>query len=111
NARVNLVIDGYTLIMNPMYGKLTAAPAGNAPVWRTMPVDRWLGHRAFPEVSDSTIPMHGLNPPPSTARMPAGPDGHIVLHEVAFSDEPAPPIHANRLSAAVLERVRDAASL
>ena len=29
--RVNLVIDGNTLIMNPMYGKLTAAPEGGRP--------------------------------------------------------------------------------
>jgi mono/diheme cytochrome c family protein len=106
NARVNLVIDGYTLIMNPMYGKLTAAPAGDWPVWRTMPVDRWLGHQAYIEVSDSTIPMHGLNPPPSTARVPESKgDGYIALDpQVIFSDDALPPAAPSGINLAVLQK-------
>src|SRR5262249_18531213 len=46
HARVNLLIDGYTLIMNPIYGKLTITAANEEPKWQTMPVDRWIGHRA-----------------------------------------------------------------
>src|SRR5207245_364466 len=91
SSRVNVVIDGYTLIMNPMYGKLTVAPTSNVLTWRTIPVDRWLGHRALIELSDSAIPMHGLNPPPSSARMPAGPDGYIAIDRIVFSDDPSPP--------------------
>jgi len=106
-ARVNLVIDGYTLIMNPMYGKLTTAPNSSVLTWRTMPVDRWLGHRAFIEVSDSTIPMHGLNPPASTARVPDGTDGYIVLDRIVFSDDPNPPREMNGLSAAAVARAGD----
>ena len=98
NARVNLVIDGYTLIMNPMYGKLTIAPASDRLVWRTMPVDRWVGHRAYIEVSDSTIPPHGLNPPPSPARMPSGPDGYLAVEQIVFSDDPTPPLQASTLN-------------
>src|SRR5262249_14163249 len=90
-ARVNLVIDGYTLIMNPIYGKLTAAPTSNLLSWYTMPVDRWVGHRAYIELSDCTIPMHRLNPPPSTARPENNGDGYIVLDQVLFSDDPEPP--------------------
>src|SRR5262249_20489012 len=98
DARVNLVIDGYTLIMNPMYGRLTI-PGSGGPAWRTMPVDRWIGHRAYIEVSDSRIPMYGLNPPPSTARVPEGPaDGHVALEEVVFSDDPEPPGTPNRVN-------------
>ena len=55
-CRVNLVIDGYTLIMNPMYGKLTYTPSSDRLVWRTMPVDRWVGHRAFS--SSATARFH-----------------------------------------------------
>ena len=92
NARVNLVIDGNTLIMNPMYGKLTASPDGSLPVWRTMPVDRWIGRRAHIEISDCTIPLHRLNPPPSTARVPAGKgDGYICVQELVLSSEPDMP--------------------
>jgi hypothetical protein len=93
NARVNLVIDGYTLIMNPMYGKLAVIPASDRPSWKTIPVDRWVGHRAFFELSDSTIPAHGLNPPPSTARTPVGPDGYIAVTDIVFSDDARPPLN------------------
>jgi hypothetical protein len=108
HARVNLVIDGYTLIMNPMYGKLTIPVEDDRLSWRTMPVDRWLGHRAYVEVSDSNIPPHRLNPPPSTARVPEGvPDGYIVLDQVVFSDQAEPPGAApNRLNREALDRSR-----
>jgi mono/diheme cytochrome c family protein len=109
NARVNLVIDGYTLIMNPIYGKLTVVATGEQPTWWTMPVDRWLGHRAYIEVSDSRIPMHGLNPPPSTARVPEGPgDGHVILDQVLFSDDAdPPPAVPNRLNLQALDPARE----
>jgi mono/diheme cytochrome c family protein len=103
-GRLNLVIDGYTLIMNPIYGKLTIAAADDRPTWRTMPIDRWIGQRAFIEISDSTIPVHGLNPPPSTARPPDRPDGHIVVDRILFSDDPNPPLAPNRISAEALDR-------
>jgi hypothetical protein len=107
DARVNLVIDGYTLIMNPIYGKLTVAATDERPVWRTMAVDQWIGHRAFIEVRDSRIPMLGLNPPPSTARVPEGPaDGYIVLDQVLFSDDPNPPAAPNRLNLQALDQAR-----
>jgi cytochrome c553 len=108
DARVNLVIDGNTLIMNPIYGRLTIKVSDERPAWRTMAVDRWIGHRAFIEVSDSSIPMHGLNPPPSTARVPEGPaDGYLVLDQVLFSDDPNPPAAPNRLNVQALDRARE----
>jgi hypothetical protein len=94
-GKVNLVIDGYTLIMNPMYGKLSVAPANDRLTWRTIPVDRWVGHRAFLEAVDSTIPMHGLNPPPSSARVPETTDGYVVIREAVLSDDPEPPAVAS----------------
>lgn len=112
-GKVNLVIDGYTLIMNPMYGKLTVAPASHRPMWRTMPVDRWIGQRAFLEAIDSTIPMHGLNPPPSAARVPETADGYIVIKEAVMSDDPQPPTVTSLVGQSVLARggERDLASL
>lgn len=106
-GRVNLVIDGYTLIMNPMYGKLTVAPTGDRLMWRTIPVDRWIGHRAFLEAIDSTIPMHGLNPPPSTARVAETGDGYIVLKQAVFSDDPEPPEVPSRIGAALADHRSD----
>ena len=56
-----------------------------------MPVDRWVGHRAYIEVSDSTHPDARPQPAASTARVPEGTgDGYIVLEQVVFSDDPEP---------------------
>ncbi len=99
-ARLNLVISGNTLIMNPLYGKLTIAPGGKDSeerelVWRTMSVERWVGQRAYIEISDSTIPMHRLSPPPSTLNVSEGPqDGYIVVDQIVFSNDPNPPTTA-----------------
>jgi mono/diheme cytochrome c family protein len=111
NSRVNLVIDGYTLIMNPMYGKLTVAPSSDRLVWRTIPVDRWIGHRAFIEISDNAIPMHGLNPPPSPARMPLGPDGYIAIDKIVFSARAEPSIAPSSVSADTLQTADDLPTL
>ncbi len=94
-ARLNLVIDGYTLIMNPIYGGLKIEPKSERPAWYTMDVGLWKGHRAFLELTDSTIPPYGLNPPAWTGKVPeTAPDATLGLHEVRFSDEATPPATA-----------------
>jgi mono/diheme cytochrome c family protein len=120
SARVNLVIDGNTLIMNPIYGGLTlplkdSSGGETDVVWRTMPVDRWVGHRSFFEIVDSAIPMHRLNPPPSSARVPEGAhDGFVAVEKIVFSDDPNPPVilpNQNNLRALDLAKANDAAAL
>lgn len=92
DSRVNLILDGYTLIMNPIYGGLTVLP-GEQPAWRTIDVGRWRGHRAYVEISDSSIPPHTLSPPPSDGKMPQGPvDGYLTVFEIRCSDHAAPPL-------------------
>jgi hypothetical protein len=105
HARLNLVIDGYTLIMNPMYGGLTITPTNERPVWQTMAVDRWIGQRAYIEISDSSIPVYRLNPPPFTGTIAEGPgDGYIEVRQIYFSGERTPPPSApNRLNLQALE--------
>lgn len=95
-ARLNLIIDGYTLLMSPLYGGLAFDASSEAPRWHTMDVTIWQGHRACIELSDSTIPTHRLNPPPSMARVPDSPsEGYILLEEVRFSDDPTAPLAAS----------------
>ncbi|HZN35924.1 MAG TPA: DUF1549 and DUF1553 domain-containing protein, partial [Pirellulaceae bacterium] len=107
NARVNLVIDGNTLIMDPMYGKLTTIPDNTLPEWRTMPVGRWLGRRAYLEISDSTIPMHRLNPPPSSAHVPVGKgDGYVAIDQICLSDDRRPPQEAHESLPATADQQR-----
>lgn len=112
NARVNLVIDGYTLIMNPMYGGLTIEAREGPPVWRTMDVRQWLGHRAFIELSDSRVPPQRLNPPPSTARVPEGPqDAFLSLQEIRFSNEAKPVVVSSRIHREVLDALLEDSEL
>jgi hypothetical protein len=91
-ARLHLVIDGYTLIMNPIYGGLKVEPKSERPTWYTIDVNLWKGHRAFLELSDSTIPPYGLNPPAWRGNVPeVNADGYLALHEVRFSDQATAP--------------------
>jgi hypothetical protein len=104
-ARVNLIIDGYTLIMNPMYGGLKVEPPSEGSGWRTMNVGEWTGRPAYIEVLDSTIPIYTLNPPPFNGRVPEGPaDGYLVLEQICFSADATPPAMApNRLNGEALD--------
>jgi hypothetical protein len=103
DARVNLVVDGNTLIMNPIYGGLSIKSPGDLLAWHSMAVDRWIGHRAYIEVSDTSVPPHRLNPPPSTARVPENDrDGYFVLDRVLFSDSPVPPATPSRINLAAI---------
>jgi len=108
HGRVNLVVDGHTLIMNPMYGGLTIEATDDHPAWRTMDVKPWLGHRAYLEITDSTIPLHVLREPPSDAREPQGPDGYITVDRICCSDKATPPPELpNQLNLRALERGAD----
>ncbi|HZK82901.1 MAG TPA: DUF1549 domain-containing protein, partial [Humisphaera sp.] len=113
NSRVNLVIDGYTLIMHPIYDGLTIAANSERPVWRTIDVTRWQGHRAYIEISDSAIPLH--NPPksPPDGTVPATPaDGYVVVQRICASDSSVPPpLAPHRLSVEALETAGDAAAV
>src|SRR5439155_17021308 len=46
-GRINLIIDGYQLIRDPIYGGLTlAASSGDRWEWRVQDGHLWEGHRA-----------------------------------------------------------------
>ncbi|HEY1173221.1 MAG TPA: PSD1 and planctomycete cytochrome C domain-containing protein [Verrucomicrobiae bacterium] len=51
-SRVSLVVDGFTLIRNPIYGNLRQTLNSEAPKWYRMDVRMWKGHRAFLEFVD-----------------------------------------------------------
>jgi hypothetical protein len=72
-AKLNLIIDGFQLIRNPIYGGLTIDFKDNhAARWFTQDVSMWPGHWAYVELLD-----HG--------------PGYIALEQVVFSDSPQPP--------------------
>ncbi len=52
-GQVNLIIDGFQLIRDPIYGGLTfTVNHGDAFQWRVQDVSMWKGHRAYVEVID-----------------------------------------------------------
>jgi Protein of unknown function (DUF1549)/Planctomycete cytochrome C len=66
-GRINLIVDGFQLIADPIYGGLTIAVDNESLQWRTMNVSMWLGHRAYIEIVDD------------------GP-GNIGVERIVFSD-------------------------
>lgn len=89
SSRLDLVVDGFTLIRDPVYGGLLQRLDGDSPQWRTFDVAMWQGHRAYLEASDSVVPAPtgDLN---RDATQPHD-DGWFELHAVVASDEAAPP--------------------
>jgi hypothetical protein len=84
-AQVNLIIDGYQLIRDPIYGGLTfGVNSGDKFIWHGQDVSMWQGHRAYIEVLDD------------------GP-GYAALDRIVFSDEGPPPEAPNRLLLGMLD--------
>jgi hypothetical protein len=84
-ARINLIIDGYQLIRDPIYGGLTVPlDRGDRLEWRTQDVSMWLGHRAYVEVLDQG-------------------DGFAALDRVVFADDGPPPEAPNGLLLKLLD--------
>ncbi len=85
-SRINVVIDGYRLIRDPIYGALKRGLDGDAAKWITFDLERWKGRRCTIELSDIAIAD------------PAGdgysPDGSIAVERVLFSERPVPPAAA-----------------
>jgi hypothetical protein len=86
NGRINLVIDGFEKIRDPIYGGLTIAidhPDG--PRWYSQNVAMWVGHRAYIEIADgAAVDFTG-----GRSTYLAG-DGFIAVDEIWFSDNASP---------------------
>jgi hypothetical protein len=51
-GKVRLILDGFQLIQNPIYGGLEFTSGGPAPHWHEQNVEKWVGHRAYIELVD-----------------------------------------------------------
>jgi hypothetical protein len=75
-GRINLIIDGYQLIRDPIYGGLTLKiDHGDKLQWKTMNVSMWQGHRAYVEILDD-----------------GDADAYIGLEQIVFSDAEPPAV-------------------
>jgi hypothetical protein len=85
-GRINLIIDGFEKVRDPIYGGLTlAVDAGDVPRWYTQDVAMWQGHRAYIEIADGAT----LNFTGARTQFFTG-DGWIAVDEVRFDDGPPP---------------------
>jgi len=72
NGHVSLIIDGFHLISNPLYGGLTINVRQDAQFgWYRQDLRKFIGHKAYIEVVDDD-------------------DGYLVIDQVVFSDGPVP---------------------
>ncbi len=72
-VRVNVIIDGFQKIQDPIYGGLTfVVNSGERPQWYVQNLSMWVGQRAYLELLDDG-------------------DGHVALEKVLFSDHGGPP--------------------
>ena len=60
-GRINVVVDGFEKIRDPIYGGLTRKiDGGDQPRWVTQDLGMWLGHSAYLEISDGgTVDFDG----------------------------------------------------
>lgn len=84
-SHINLIIDGYQRIRDPIYGGLTITiDHGDKYEWRVQDVGMWLGHRAYIEIIDD------------------GP-GYVACDKIVFSDDSSPPPAPHPLMARILD--------
>lgn len=85
-SRINVIVDGFQLIRDPIYGPLAFAPDSEAPSWRTVDVRKWMGRSAYLEFLDVRTP--------NLTQSDDGrdrPDAYFLVEEVLLSDSPSPP--------------------
>lgn len=83
-TKINLIIDGFQKIRNPIYGGLTIAPASPDKLqWQTQDVAKWVGHNAYIEILDEGT-------------------GVMEVDEIVFSDAGPPASLSNGLNATLL---------
>ncbi|MCS6975658.1 MAG: PSD1 and planctomycete cytochrome C domain-containing protein [Gemmatales bacterium] len=88
-GRVNVVVDGLTIIRDPIYGSLTFEVKDENLHWRVVDVGMWQGRRAYLEFADSTTPGPSYSLDPKAAGRPG--DAFIAVRRVLLADHAKPP--------------------
>jgi cytochrome c553 len=90
-CRVNVIVDGFTIIRDPIYGSLMQRIDKSDLHWKTFDLRKWVGQRAYIEVIDSITPNPTDSFDPASA--PKESDAFFVLEEVVLSNNRAAPQH------------------
>lgn len=90
NARLNVPVDNFTMICDPIYGGLKRFVDHDEFRWITIDVEMWKGHRAFIEFLDFVTPdlVDGGH------RDGYDSNGWIAVRRVVFSSQSTPPTPA-----------------
>ena len=93
-GRINVVVEGFEKICDPIYGSLTAAVDGGAdPKWVSQDLGLWIGRTAYVELADGAV----IDFTGARSRVVDG-RGYLAVDEVLLSDHPAPPRPAQTLT-------------
>jgi hypothetical protein len=86
HGRVQVVIDGFEKIRDPIYGGLIArVETEDAFTWHTLNLSQWIGQRAYIELADGGVADFTGS---VTAMAPS--EGFIAVDEIRLGDGPAP---------------------
>jgi hypothetical protein len=105
-ARINVPIDNFTMIRDPIYGGLKHVLKDEAFRWVTIDLGMWQGHRAYLEFSDVSAP----DPGDDGHRSGFAPDGFLAVQRICFSEESNPPALKMNAGPSVMEESGDVSS-
>ncbi|HEY7117331.1 MAG TPA: PSD1 and planctomycete cytochrome C domain-containing protein [Tepidisphaeraceae bacterium] len=83
DARLNVVIDNFVVIRDPIYGGLRRPIKSPTPAWITIDLKMWQGRQAYLELADCSISDPGGPPAPR--------DGWIQFEQALLSEHASPP--------------------
>jgi mono/diheme cytochrome c family protein len=82
-VRMNLVVDNFVIIRDPIYGSLKQTIKHDKPAWLTIDLKMWQGHQAYLEFEDHSVPDPSMTSAPT--------NGWLVLERAILSDQAHPP--------------------
>ena len=97
-SRVNVVIEHFVMIQDPLYGRLRLILNDDGPRWQTFDLGMWKGRRAYLEFADTTTQdLHDMRPPAG-----CGPEGYVAVGRALLSDQGPPAMPATASSMGLL---------
>jgi hypothetical protein len=87
-SRVNLVIDNFLVIRDPLYGFCSHEQDNSKPHWETIDLTAYKNQRACIELIDSPLTNLSVDPPRDANDAI---DGEISLESIVFSEDRRPP--------------------
>jgi len=105
-ARLNLIVEGFHLLRQPIYGLGKPFVNDPRPQWYTIDCELWQDHSAHLEAAD--FQAHDLADPHRAGGYPAG--GWIALYRAVASEDPIPPAEPVDPVAELLESPENASA-